>query len=133
MSVFSRSVKVFIILALLSVLPPGSHTLKKDNTNEIFKSIHKEDLVRVNVLLADGADVDAVDESGNTPLILAIKIGNPRMIKLILAHNPDVNKRNKDGQTAFMIADHNGLSEIADQLKKVSADTSSRRSVINEA
>lgn len=127
--------KFFSILAFLFVLFSGVTTSASEPniTKEMFESILNSDIVSVNVLLAEGADVNSIDNSGNTPLMLAIKIGNPRMIKLILAHNPDVNRKNKNGQTALMIANDNGLQEIADRLIKFGAGRAVHTTPFDEA
>lgn len=98
-------------------------------TNNIFEAINDIDIVSLNIHLAEGTDVDTVDEDGNTPLMLASKIGNPRMVKIILAHNPDMNKQNNKGYTALMIAAEQGQSHIAGQLVKMGAD----RNLVNNA
>ncbi len=99
------------------------------STNNIFEAINNIDIVSLNIHLAEGADVDTVDEDGNTPLMLASKMGNPRMVKIILAHNPDLNKQNNKGYTALMIAAEQGQSHIAEQLVKMGAD----RNLVNDA
>lgn len=88
----------------------------------LITAVNNIDIISLNVLLAEGAAVDTVDEAGNSPLMLAVKIGNPRMVKIILAHNPDVNRRNHDGNTALMIASANGILPIVTELKKSGAD-----------
>lgn len=94
--------------------------------NSLFEAIHNIDIVSLNVLLAEGAEVDTSDEAGNTPLMLASKIGNPRIIKIILAHNPDINRKNHGGESALMIASENGQYHIADQLIEQGADINAK-------
>jgi len=88
----------------------------------IIEAVNKIDIISLNVLLAEGAAIDTVDQAGNSPLMLATKIGNPRMINIILAHNPDVNRRNNDGETALMIASANGILSIVKDLKEKGAN-----------
>jgi len=90
--------------------------------DNIIEAVNNIDIISLNVLLAEGATVDSVDEAGNTPLMLAAKIGNPRMVKIILAHNPKVNARNEAGLTALMIASENGILPIIKELKEYGAD-----------
>lgn len=91
----------------------------KDN---ILEAIQNIDIVSLNVLLAEGADINEVDEKGNTALMLASKIGNPRMVKIILAHNPNLDLQNDRGYTALMIASEQGQVHIVEQLLKHGAD-----------
>ena len=88
----------------------------------IIEAVNDIDFISLNVLLAEGAAVDTVDQAGNSPLILATKIGNPRMIDIILAHNPDLNRRNNNGETALMIASANGILSIVKDLKAQGAN-----------
>jgi len=90
-----------------------------DNLHEAVKNI---DIISLNVLLADGAEVDTMDEMGMTPLMLASGIGNMRMLNILLMHDPDVNLQNKAGETALMIASENGQLFVAKALLKHGAN-----------
>lgn len=109
------------ILTLFTALSLFAITAKTDSsaftlTDNIFEAIQEIDIISLNVHLAEGADINAVDNEGNTPLMLAAKVGNPRMVKIILAHQPDVNAKNNDGYTALMIASEQGQTFIVEQL-----------------
>jgi ankyrin repeat protein len=95
-------------------------------SDNIIEAINSIDIVSLNVLLAEGADIDIVDENGNTPLMIASKIGNPRMVKIILAHSPDVNRQNNQGNSALMIASEHGQFYIAGQLVRFGANISAK-------
>lgn len=101
-----------------------NHTTDTDFVvaENIIEAVNNIDIISLNVLLAEGAAIDTVDHAGNSPLILATKIGNPRMTDIILAHNPDVNHRNNSGNTALMIASANGILSIVKDLKEHGAD-----------
>ncbi len=88
----------------------------------IFEAIQSIDIVSLNVLLAEGADINSVDENGNTALMLASKIGNPRMVKIILAHEPMIDQKNSQGYTALMIASEQGQVHIVEKLLENGAD-----------
>lgn len=93
-------------------------------SESIIDAIESIDIVSLNVLLAEGAEVDTVDENGNTPLMLAANIGNPRMMKIILAHQPEINRKNSEGFTALMIASRQGQYHIVEQLLAKGASVS---------
>jgi len=61
----------------------------------------------MKVLLDKGADVNARDKDGETPLELAIEyvgVGTPiEVIKILLDKGADVNARNNEGQTVFRV------------------------------
>lgn len=91
---------------------------------EIFTAICSIDYVNINLLLDSGMNIDTVDHQGNTPLMLAAKIGNPRILDIVLAHNPLINKTNDEGTTALMIAAKTGQFHIVKKLVQHQADIS---------
>lgn len=95
----------------------------KDN---IFTAIKNIDYTSINILLADGTDVDTVNHQGNTPLMVAANIGNMRILDILFSHNPDVNKQNKKGVTALMIAAESGQYHVARKLVEHGAKISIR-------
>lgn len=111
-------------LLLFTLVAGAAHADTTDVVDDnILEAIQNIDIVSLNVLLAEGADINAVDEKENTALMLASKIGNPRMVKIILAHNPDINKQNDEGYTALMIASEQGQTHIVEELLKQGADS----------
>jgi len=51
------------------------------------------DVELVEMLIENGADVDARDVHGYTPLILAIQAGHTDIAKVLVTHGADVNAR----------------------------------------
>ncbi len=121
---------LFVLLTILLASPTFTDAATADSTlkheidlkETVIEAVTNIDLVSLNILLAEGADIDTADSYGNTPLMLASKIGNPRMLTIILAHNPDVNAKNDNGETALMIAAENGQAEVAERLIERGAD-----------
>jgi len=111
-----------ILITLMAASLMVNNAGAANDTNEfvvsenIIHAVQDIDIISLNVLLAGGAEVDTVDEEGNTPLMLAAKIGNPRMVKIILAHHPEMNRVNNDGFTALMIASEQGQIHIVEKL-----------------
>ena len=124
-----KSIIVTIIAISLATFAP-LRAMQTDTSTDtdfvvaenIIEAVNNIDIISLNVLLAEGAAIDTVDHAGNSPLLLATKIGNPRMIDIILAHNPDVNRRNNTGETALMIASANGILSIVKNLKEHGAN-----------
>lgn len=111
-----------ISLTAITGIKANSHTdTIKDN---IFTAIRSIDYTSINILLSEGTNIDTVDQQGNTPLMVAAKIGNLRILNIILAHNPDINQQNKKGMTALMIAAKTGQLQVVEKLLAHGADYS---------
>ena len=82
----------------------GLNTLN-ENDREIFAAFLKsgaDDLTdTVRALLAGGANVDARDDDGTTPLHLAATSGDAAAIRALLTGGANVNARDKDGFTSL--------------------------------
>jgi ankyrin repeat protein len=74
----------------------------------------------VNSLLERGVNINAVDNTGKTALISALRWGKSDIAKILLEHpNININIKDKDGNTALSICEKNPkMSEIADMLRR---------------
>ncbi len=71
--------------------------------------ISKDDIKNNNVLelakaIKNGADVNAKDEVGNTPLMLAASFCSLEVAKLLIDKGADINSKNSGGVTALLMA-----------------------------
>ncbi|OGP59447.1 MAG: hypothetical protein A2V67_07510 [Deltaproteobacteria bacterium RBG_13_61_14] len=77
-------------------------------------------------LLGQGADVNARDEEGCTPLLWAVFAGEKDVVELLLARGADIRRANNDGETplhwAVLLRDH----EIAALLLAKGADVNTK-------
>jgi ankyrin repeat protein len=71
---------------------------------ELVTAIRNADEQLIRKLLDNGADVNARDAEGNTPLILASFYASPECIELLIDQGADVNAANKAGATALIRA-----------------------------
>jgi ankyrin repeat protein len=63
-----------------------------------------QDMDIIKFLLDNGADIDAFDKSGNTPLCGAVAAGRPGAVELLLNRGAEINAPNKKGFTPVMLA-----------------------------
>jgi ankyrin repeat protein len=70
----------------------------------LVTAIRDADVHAVRKLIEDGADVNARDAEGNTPLILASFYASPRCVALLLEMGADANAANQAGVTALIRA-----------------------------
>ncbi|MDG7055225.1 MAG: ankyrin repeat domain-containing protein, partial [Wolbachia endosymbiont of Menacanthus eurysternus] len=76
---------------------------------------YKRELDIVRYLVKKGANVNAKDKNGNTPLHFATMVGKVDIAKVLLKHNADVNAENNEGRTALYYAvkyNHQKLVEL---------------------
>lgn len=97
----------------------------------LFTAIADRDTDRVSQLLAAGADVDARDEDGATPLMHAAHAGDLALVRLLLAAGADVHATDRNAWTALAKAMHNadldrGFPDVAQALLAAGADVEAR-------
>ena len=102
---------------------------QKINPEDLLFKIAKKDInVPTNLslhlvldsLIEKGADVNATDDNGQTPLHLALHNEHPEMAKLLIKKGADVNAKNKWGDTPLHLVLDN--PEIAKLLIEHGAD-----------
>jgi ankyrin repeat protein len=72
-------------------------------------------------LLSKGADVDPVDDDGNTPLITAADRGYINVVKVLLENGAEMEVRNKKGMSALHSSISSGKEDVAELLMKKGA------------
>jgi hypothetical protein len=90
---------------------------EKGQTDLHFASQTDKTLPTARVLLAKGADVNAQDKYGWTPLHVAAFYGAERVVDLLLAEGADPLKVTRGGDTAYLIALSKGHKALLPRLK----------------
>jgi len=93
----------------------------------VYKRITTGNEAAVRDLLKKGADINDMDDAGNSALMRAAVLGYPEMVRLLLEHKPDPDLPSwVDGMTALMLALKHGHLEIADILVSHGADINAK-------
>jgi ankyrin repeat protein len=117
-----------------------AYTTKKDKNGKTIdvNAVVRGDIVidddqvqTINLLVNAGADLEARNNVGETPLILAVKEMNLIAFRTLLDRHADINAESEDGNTALIYAAQKGLAEIVKVLlaKKPDLNTASVRSL----
>lgn len=70
--------------------------------SDLIEGINAGDMARWRAALAKGADLSAVDGSGNTALHLAAYLGDTEAVETLLSRGAPVNAENKEGATPLL-------------------------------
>jgi len=108
--------------AVLEKLKPSCNYLPASLESTLMSAIANRDLLQVDVLLNDGARPDAF-VSGNTPLMLAAKMGNLSIVKRLLEGGAHVDNAapNSERHTPLMVAITSNHSEVVSFLLRQGA------------
>lgn len=93
-----------IIIASALILMAVYAISTADTYDGFFKAIEKNDIQKVDALIAGGADVNARNSKNQTPLMQAAIRGCSRITNLLIAKGADVNAKSNKGETALSLA-----------------------------
>jgi ankyrin repeat protein len=108
--------------ASLSAQQPVVSTSDPDGTTALHWAVHNDDVPLAERLIKAGANVNAKNEYGATPMSEAAVAGNVAMLELLLKAGADVESPNADGQTALMVVARGGRVDAARLLLKYKAN-----------
>jgi len=95
-----------------------------DDAQELLFALARagiDDRDSLGLLIERGADVDAKDESGLTPLLIAVADGRRLLTKRLIDLGADVNIPDDAGRTPLLIATEKGNQPIVDLLERFGA------------
>ena len=84
----------------------------------LLQSVVEGNVKAVKQHLAVGADVNAKNRYGSTPLHRAASAGHKEIAELLIAEGADVNAKDEDGETPLDWVIEKNHTEIADLLRK---------------
>lgn len=95
---------------------------RNTQTDALFRATIEGNTDMVKSLLSSpGADVNATDERGNTPLLEAARYGHEDICRVLIAAGADIKAKDKDGKTALMLAIQNNHDDVVRVLKQAGA------------
>ena len=108
-------------LLLLAALAPAP-----DGTTALHRAVYRDDAALAEQLLEAGAEVDAANRYGVTPLSLACLNGNGRTVRALLAAGADADGTTAGGETALMTAARTGRVDPVRALLDAGAEVDAR-------
>ena len=102
------------------------HPATAEDIPILFKHIKQGRYDEAKALFKRGVDMNAQDQFGNTPLIVACQNGQGRLAKLCLRYGAEVNVQNAKGNSALHFTVQYGFGALGDFLLDKGADSSLR-------
>lgn len=97
----------------------GQQRTSNTQTDALFRATREGNTDMVKSLLSSpGADVNATDERGSTPLLEAARYGHEDICRVLIAAGADLKARDKDGKTALALAIQGDHDEVVRLLKQ---------------
>lgn len=114
--------KTFLAFSILFCILFGSCThqrTRNTQTDALFRATVEgnTDMVR-SLVSSPGADVNATDERGNTPLLEAARYGHEDICRVLIAAGANLKAKDKDGKTALMLAVQGNHDDVVRVLKQ---------------
>jgi len=95
---------------------PDSNVRGRLNS-ELLKAARSRDVEKVKKLIDKGADIEARNEDGWTPLIIASNYGYSEIVRVLIENGADANmKDERSKETALMFAVFHNLIDIVEML-----------------
>jgi hypothetical protein len=121
-----KSVLYRLLLGLCLVLAScalftncARQTARNSQTDALFRATREGNTDMVKSLVSSpGADVNATDERGSTPLLEAARYGHEDIARVLIAAGADLKAKDKDGKTALMLAVQGDHDEVVRILKQ---------------
>jgi ankyrin repeat protein len=108
------------------------NTPEADGTTALHWVVRRNHVVIVRLLLGVGANVNAANNYGVTPLSVAAAGADPAMIRTLVRGGADPNTAVADGLTVLMIAAGTGHVDIVRALLEAGANVNAREPVLGE-
>lgn len=102
--------------------PRMSNALQEASFDKFGSLIKHGDLLGIRAFISSGANVDARNRFGWTPLMLAVSKGHGPIIDFLISAGADVNAANGFGGSPLAYASLEGRLDVIESLLKAGAD-----------
>lgn len=104
--------------------PAAASTTKKDDTvnAQLREAAWQNDVARAAELIADGADVNAKDDTEQSAYLIATSEGYLDLLRLTLAHGADVDAKDSWNGTGLIRAAERGHGHVVGELLQAGID-----------
>ncbi|MCE3237040.1 MAG: ankyrin-like [Gammaproteobacteria bacterium] len=109
----------------MSANNPMKNKVTQEKDKQFISAICSGNVAEVSFLIKDGADINAIDSMGNTPLHWAIQKNDVECINLLVQAGANINIAATSGDTPLHLSAAQGRSNIASLLIKAGADINS--------
>jgi uncharacterized protein len=122
-----------LLVMALSLHFSETFPLQAEESNSLdarlFTAIDNNDIVAVERLLRDGANVEARGANGITPLMNAAEYGRVPMVSLLLDNGAKAEEKDEQGESPLSIAARNGHVRIVNLLAQLSDTKTKNRAL----
>jgi hypothetical protein len=91
--------QLVVAVFVLGVVALGTPSHAQDH--DPWEAAARGDLATLQQALASGVDPDAREPNGASPLTVAAMFGHADLVRVLIAHDADLNLRNNDGASAL--------------------------------
>jgi len=109
-----------VLLSLCLALVGCAHKSESSpQTNALFRATREgnTDMVR-SLISSPGANVNATDDRGSTPLLEAARYGHEDICRVLIAAGANIKAKDNDGKTALALAIQGDHDEVVRVLKQ---------------
>jgi len=113
LTAFALSMGVFLLALMFSIPAPATSATTE---SEFLKALRRENGSAIASQVAAGRDPNFRMPGGKTPLMVAAKIGDLELVRLLLSRGADINARTENGGTSLMFSAIRGNLDVVQLL-----------------
>ncbi|AAR83350.1 CNPV325 ankyrin repeat protein [Canarypox virus] len=129
----SKQLTNSVYISVIKKVLKGKISFTEDEIMSLYKDINDQELLIAEMLLNNGAPVNAVDEYGYTALHYAAKFGKKDLVEILLKHGADINMKTCLHHTAFRMAVYTGNLDLVKMMISYHDDYKKEEDVVSES